>query len=90
VSPSDTGLVARRARVVELPPDPADLTAWRVADVAGAVDVVLLDTADLDPATGERVWLDEDRVRILARFASFGFQVTYESDGIYLLRTGEG
>jgi hypothetical protein len=89
VSPADAALVARRAKVVELPPDPADLTASRVADVSREVDVVLLDTSDRDPLTGDRVWVDEDLVKILDRFAGSDFRVAFEAEGIYLLRLSD-
>ena len=85
VSPASTALVAERAHVVELPPDPVDLTTERVTAVARQVDVILLDTAEVDDAAGDPVWTDQQRRRVLRRFEARGLRPTFEAQGVYVL-----
>lgn len=85
VSPTATVLVAERAHLVELPPDPVDLTIERVAAVSRQVDVVLLDTAEVDGPTGDPVWTDQRRRRVLRRFEARGFRPTFEAQGVFVL-----
>ena len=85
VSPTATALVAERARLVELPPDPVDLTVERVASVAAAVDVVLLDTAEVAGPDGDPVWTAARRRRVLRRFAARGFRPTFEAEDVFVL-----
>ena len=85
VSPAATALVAERAHLVELPPDPVDLTSGRVAAVAGEVDVILLDTADVDGPGDDAVWTDQRRRLVLRRFATHGFRPSFEAQGVFVL-----
>jgi hypothetical protein len=85
VSPSSTVLVAERADVVELPPDPVDFTTERVAVVAGQVDVVLLDTAEVAGPTGDPLWTEERRRRVLRRFEARGLRPTFEAQDVFVL-----
>lgn len=85
-SPTTSALVAARARLVELPPDPQDLTAFRVDQVARASDAILLDTSGTDPRTGEPRWSTRQIDLVLSRFADRSFDVTYDAEGILLLQ----
>lgn len=85
VSPAATVLVAGRAELVELPPDPVDLTPARVAEIAREVDVVLLDTSDTRSSTVEPQWTGAERTGAVNHFRDWSFEVTYEGAGIYLL-----
>ncbi|MBX3286195.1 MAG: DUF2079 domain-containing protein [Actinobacteria bacterium] len=88
VSPTATALVAERARVVELPPDPVDLTVERVASVSRAVDAVLLDTAQAAGPDGDPVWTEQRRRRVLRRFAAGGLRPTFEAEDVFVLERG--
>jgi hypothetical protein len=85
VSPAATAVVANRGRLVELPPDPVDLTAARIAEVARWADAVLLDTSDARSDTSKPLWTTSGRRTVLNRFADWSFDVTYEGAGVYLL-----
>ncbi len=85
-SPTIGALVAERARLVELPPAPEDLSAFRVDQVARGTDAVLLDTSATDARTGDPVWSEEQVAEVLARFTDRSFSVTYDAQGIYLLQ----
>lgn len=89
VSPSATAVVAERADLVELPPAPADLGTDRIDDLAGEVDVVLLDTTGTDPTTGRPFWTTADEERVLRRLQRGGFEVVYGAQGIHLLRADD-
>ncbi|QXC61993.1 DUF2079 domain-containing protein [Aquihabitans sp. G128] len=90
-SPTTTALVAERADLIELPPDPENLTAARIRLVAKRAEVVLLDTSEVDNRTGDPLWTDADRATVLDRFAERGYDPTYQAAGIYLLdRSGTG
>lgn len=90
VSPPAMAVVAERAEVVELAPNPADLVPTRLARISKRVDVVLLDTNGTDPRTGEPFWPNDERQRVLAGFGRRGFAVDYRSRGVYLLRPVSG
>lgn len=85
VSPRATVVVAERARLVELPPDPADLTRGRIDAVARRVDAVLLDTSDSAPGVDGPTWTDADRTRVVRAFSADGFKVLYWQQGVVLL-----
>ncbi|MGI8710892.1 MAG: DUF2079 domain-containing protein [Acidimicrobiales bacterium] len=87
VSPGSTVVVAERAELVELPPQPSDLAPRRIGRIARRVDAVLLDTTGTDPRTGEAFWPIDERQRVLRVFRGRGFAVAYRSHGIYLLRS---
>ena len=83
-SPAASALVAERGRVIELAPNPTDLTDLRIDQVTGVVDVVILDASDSE------LWTASQRRTILQRFSARGFVVTYEAEGIHLLeRSGQ-
>lgn len=88
VSPSSSALVAERADVIELPTDPADLTPFRLSQVARQVDVVFLDTSGVNPRTGDPRWTTAQVERTLERLRTQAFRVTFEAEGIYLLNSG--
>ncbi|CAN5779424.1 hypothetical protein BH10ACT1_BH10ACT1_09380 [soil metagenome] len=85
VSPTSTALMAERADLLELPPDPADLTAARLDRVAAFADVVLLDTSELDTRTGDPTWSSAQRARVLGRFADRSFRIAYQGADVFLL-----
>lgn len=89
-SPSLTALVAARPEVTELPLDPDDLDAARIAEVGAQVDEVLLDTNGRRPLTGAELWQPDEQQRVLDRFAEAGFEVAYAAEGVYLLVAAEG
>jgi hypothetical protein len=78
-------VVAERARLVELPPDPADLTVGRIDAVARRVDAVLLDTSDSAPGLDGPTWTDADRTRVVRAFSADGFKVLYWQQGVVLM-----
>lgn len=84
-SPTTSALVAGRARLAELPPDPEDLTTSRVDQVARSSDTILLDTTGTDLRTGDPLWSASQTDLVLDRFADRSFEVTYDSEGIFLL-----
>ncbi len=90
VSPPAMAVVAERAEMVELPPNPADLVTARLNRIAKQVDVVLLDTNGTDPRTGDAFWPSDERRRVLGDLGHHGFAVTYRSHGVYLLRPSSG
>lgn len=85
-SPTTSSLVAGRGRLAELPPDPEDLTEFRVDQVARFSDAILLDTTGTDLRTGDPLWSTDQTDLVLARFADRTFEVTYDVEGIYLLQ----
>jgi uncharacterized membrane protein len=85
VSPTATVLVAERAHLVELPPDPIDFTTERVGAVTREVEVVLLDTAEVDGPEGEPVWTEQRRRRVLLRFEARGFRPVFEAQDVFVL-----
>ncbi len=85
VSPRVTALVAARAHLVELPPDPDDLTVARVAAVTDRADVIVLDTSAEATAPDAVAWDDQARRRVLDRFADQGFDPTFTAQGVYRL-----
>ncbi|MEZ5137893.1 MAG: hypothetical protein R2711_03735 [Acidimicrobiales bacterium] len=85
-SPSVTAQVAARARLVELPPAPADLDAPLLDGLAERVDVVLLDTTGEDPLTRRPFWTGSDVRRVVRRLERAGFVSVYDAQGIRLLR----
>ncbi|HEX2577743.1 MAG TPA: DUF2079 domain-containing protein [Aquihabitans sp.] len=85
-SPTTTALVAERADLVELPPDPDDLTTTRLAVLAASTDWVLLDASLVDVRTGEPQWSPEAVDAFVARMADRGFEPVYEAQRIHLLR----
>jgi hypothetical protein len=85
VSPSATALVAERARIVELPLDPVDLTTARMRAASEVADHVLLDTTSVDPTTDDALWPRSERIRVLGTFAELGYRIDYEAQGVYLL-----
>lgn len=90
-SPTTTALVAGRASLIELPPNPSDLTAFRVDQVARASDAILLDTSVTDTRTGEPLWSTDQVQLFLERVADRSYETTYSAEGIYLFsrqRTG--
>ncbi len=87
-SPATSALVAGRARLLELPPAPEDLTAFRIDQVARNADVVLLDTSELDPRTGEAQWSTAQVALALSRFERRSFTLTFQAEGVYLLEHG--
>lgn len=78
-SPAATALVAERGRVIELAPNPTDLSDLRIDQVTGVVDAVILDASDAE------LWTVSQREMVLQRFSDRGFEVTYEAEGIHLL-----
>lgn len=84
-SPTTIALVAERARLLELPADPEDIALAVVVAVDRRSDVVLLDTSEIDAASGDPVWTDSQRADLLRRFAARGFGETYAAEGVYLL-----
>lgn len=82
-------LVAERGIVVELPPDPADLTPARVRSVARAASWVLLDTTTTDRTTQLPRWTDQDREVVIERFGTAGLSVRYRAQGIVLLASSD-
>jgi hypothetical protein len=84
-SPAISALVAHRARLVELPPAPRDLSTFRVDQVVRGTDAILLDTSGTDPRTGKAVWSSDQVGLVLDRFTERSFAVTYAAQGIYLL-----
>jgi len=85
-SPTVTVLLAERAELTELPPDPDDLTSSRIESVARTSDAVVLDTSLTDLRTGDPQWNPVQIDRFLTRFADRNFTVTYEAEGIYLVQ----
>lgn len=85
-SPTVTVLLAERAELTELAPDPDDLTSSRIELVARSSDAVVLDTSLTDLRTGDPQWSSVQIDRFLTRFADRSFSVTYEAEGIYLLQ----
>jgi hypothetical protein len=90
VSPRVTAVVAERARLVELPPDPDDLGPGRIRAVAAQVDAVLIDTSDDGIAPDGPHWTDADRTRVRRAFAAAGFGTRYDAQGIVLLLRAPG
>lgn len=90
-SPTVISLVAERAHLTALPSDPADLTARAVARATPGLDVVVLDTSALDPVTGEAVWTDTDRTKVVDRFGTHGFTTRSDHLGVLVLaRSDDG
>ena len=90
VSPSSIIVVAERAELIELPPDPADLTASTIDEMAPRVNVVLIDTTPVDPDSGEPLWSEVATSRVVGRFTDRGLSVVYRAQGIHLLVRVEG
>lgn len=84
-SPTVSALVAARARIVELPPDPQSLTTFRVDQLSRASEVVLIDTSGID-GDGELLWSPDQVELVLGRFADRGYETEYGAQGIFLLR----
>lgn len=85
VSPQSIMVVAERAHLIELPPDPADLTASAIDSLAPGVDVIMIDTTGLDPDTDRPLWSEVATSRVVGRFEDRGFGVDYRAQGIWLL-----
>jgi hypothetical protein len=85
-SPSATALVAERSVLVELPPDPVDLTTKLLNGLAARVEWVLLDTSGTDPDSGDPVWQPDDVESILESLERAGFETQERERGIVLLR----
>jgi hypothetical protein len=82
-------LVAERGIVVELPPDPDDLTPARVRSVARSSRWVLLDTTTTDRTTQQPRWTDREREVVIERFSAAGLSVRYRAQGIVLLAASD-
>ena len=82
-------LVARRAMLEELPPDPGDLTGVRLRRLTREVDAIIIDTTGDDARTGEPIWRPVDRDRVLGVLADGGFEEVYVAQGIHLLRRAD-
>lgn len=85
-SPTTSALVAGRADLAELPPNPADLTAFRVDQLARTNDAILLDTSLTDERTGDPQWTEDQVEQFSDRLATRSFEITYEAEGIYLFQ----
>jgi hypothetical protein len=53
--------------------------------VAREVEVILLDTAEVDGPEGDPVWTEQRRRRVLLRFAARGFRPVFEAQGVFVL-----
>lgn len=86
VSPTSSALLAQRAVLIELPPNPNDFTTFRVDQIARSADAVLLDTSPIDSRTGDPQWSTAQTDRLASRLLDRRFEITFRADGIYLFQ----
>ncbi len=85
-SPTVSVLVAQRASLAELPPNPNDFTAFRVNQLAGSSGAIIFDTTPLDPQTGDPQWTTSQIELFVSRLEDRGFAIAYQAEGIYLFQ----
>ena len=85
-SPRVLALVSERARLIELPLVPADLSDEMISTVSAQVDAVFLDTSGVDSLTKRHFWSRADRSRVVGSFADAGFEVTYDEEEVLVLK----
>ena len=79
-SPQLSAQVAEREMLVETPLGPPGIgTVW-----VPATPVVLLDT-NAEDSNGDPLWNDDDRRALLASLVVQGYELRFDSDGIYRL-----
>lgn len=84
-SPSVSPLLARRAHISELPPDPAALSDRRLDRFTQRVSIVVLDTTAVDVDGSPSPWTEETRAATLGRFAETGFEPLEQFGDVHVL-----